>query len=181
MRIVVERIAFLLVCYLQPICIPTPEAITILAGSELLGASWAFALGLIGTLAGICTLYELTRKKGRKFIQKFINMSKIEKYNEFVGRHSIIITGLLFIIPVLPDEIICVGAGLANIKRGIFLTTALFSKIVSISMIAYAEVFAKTFQLSKWEILFIELVILFTFAGLFRFFSKRKSERIQEL
>jgi len=181
MGIVAERGLFLLVCFLQPIIIPTPEAVTILAGSELLGASWAFVLGVVGTLLGIYTLYEITSKKGRKFILRFVKQSKIERYNDFVGKHSILITGLLFIIPVLPDEIICVGAGLASIQKGIFMTIAFFSKIVSISMMAYAEVFAETFQISKWEIIVIELIILFAIAGFFRYFHKRKKERIQAM
>lgn len=45
---------------------------------------------------------------------------------------------LLFIIPILPDEIVCIGAGISKVNLKKFLIIALLSKSIIFFTLVYA-------------------------------------------
>ena len=154
-------LVFLILCILQPICLPVPEATTILTGTLQLGPTKAFIIAMCGIMFGIVVMYQLTHFLSKKFLRKFKKSPKFKAYQRYMSKYPILTTGLLFAIPVIPDEIICIGSALGGIKMSIMLPIAFFSKIISIGMITYSQAIADIFVLKQWQVIVIEISIMF--------------------
>lgn len=166
---------YLALCILQPICLPFPEAVTYLFGLETIGPHLSLVMGVLGTVTGIFSAYTLSRRLGERYTEKLGAKKGINLYKRIVKKNEVLITGLLFVIPVIPDEAICIGAGLIGIQRGILLLTAFFSKIVSISMVVYSDFIADLFGTNRWIILAIELILLYILAYIYKKIQLKKN------
>lgn len=151
---------FLILCILQPICLPVPEASTILTGTLNLGPTPTFIIGMTGIMFGITVMYQLTHFLSKKFLRKLKKSPKFKAYQRYMSKYPILTTGLLFAIPVIPDEIICIGSALGDIKMSIMLPIAFFSKIISIGMITYSQAIADIFVLKQWQVIVVEISIM---------------------
>ncbi len=173
-----SALLYFLLCLIQPVCLPIPEAATIIGGTLAIGEFWSLILGVIGLVLGITIMYFLTKKIGdRLFKNKKKTGQQIERYMSYIKRHAIIITGALFIIPALPDEIIVVGAALSGIPYRILLPMAIFTKTISVGMIAYAEPMAEYLPIGRWELIAIELCVVFIISIIFRLYQNKKQRQ----
>ncbi len=132
------KLIYFSVCYAQPIILPVPEIVTVVAGSAALGPFTAFILGFMGAVLGILTMFYLSRTFGMKLVQRLVNEKQLDQYHRFVKKNETWILILLFIVPVLPDEIICVGAGVSGVKVKRFVLIAVLGKIVTTFSLAYS-------------------------------------------
>ncbi|HEX3023181.1 MAG TPA: VTT domain-containing protein [Lachnospiraceae bacterium] len=159
---------FFVICFLQPICLPCPEVVPYIFGSKFLNPICCFLLGYFGTILGILCMYLLSKHLcgGRK--SNAPKEKKMSFYLKYLRKHEIIVTGLLFIIPVVPDEIICVGAGAVGISGKTFFIIAAVSKLVTVSAFAFSAVFADIIGIDKDMIVILELILLFSAAYVIR-------------
>ncbi|OUN00063.1 MAG: hypothetical protein BAA02_02560 [Paenibacillaceae bacterium ZCTH02-B3] len=141
------------VCFLQPIALPLPEALTVMAGSAVLGAFPAFVAGFAGTMLGVLAMFALARYGGMKVAVKLVKPQQLERYHRFVSRHEWPILVALFVIPVLPDEIVCVGAGISGVAIRRFLTVAVLSKLATSSSFAYSVELGDLLSVSPAQLL----------------------------
>jgi uncharacterized membrane protein YdjX (TVP38/TMEM64 family) len=102
----------------------------------------------------------------------------IKAFQEVVELYNIKIIGMLFIIPVFPDFIICIGASLMKINLPLFLLIAIISKSISIGMIEYSELIGDVFQVNRWQIIIVELFIVNIISYLFKL-HKRSKEKVR--
>ncbi len=172
-----KYLIFLFLCILQPICLPVPEATTILTGTIQLGPNTTFCIALCGILFGIFLMYNITHFFSKKFLKKFKKNKKFIAYQRYMSKYPILTTGLLFAIPIIPDEIICVGSALGNIKLSILLPVAVFSKVISIGMITYSQVIADIFVLKQWEVIVIEIVVMFIASSIYKIINNSSERR----
>lgn len=154
------ELIYVLTCFFHPILLPTPEAITISMGAMTFGPIKAFVLGFFGTMLGIATMYSLSRRFGSKLIMKLIKAKNLEKYKNYVQKNEVLLTGLLFIVPILPDEVVCAGAGILGISKRPFFIVAGITKIMTIATYAYMVEFAENFNINGVELIVLELVVL---------------------
>ncbi|MFI3260183.1 MAG: VTT domain-containing protein [bacterium] len=155
-----ELILFILVCILQPICWPLPEMTTVLYGVTVYGQLKGFIISYIGILFGIVLMYKLSFYMSDKHLKKFRSKKEFKKFQNYMQKNEILTIGVLLILPILPDEVICIGAAILGIKLKVLLTIALFSKFISIGIIAYAETIANYFEISNILVVIIELIIV---------------------
>lgn len=151
-------------CILQPICLPLPEASTILMGSVSLGPHVTFVIGLIGIMSGIILMYKLSFFLSEKYLVNFKKSTKYKTYQRLIASNPFLTIGILFAIPILPDEIVCVGSAIAGVPLKFLLSIAVFAKTISVGMITYSAEIAEVFAIRQWQIIAIEIVILFVFA-----------------
>lgn len=151
-------------CILQPICLPLPEASTILMGTKALGANITFVIGLIGIMIGIILMYKLSFFLSEKYLTNFKKSSKYKTYQKLVATNPFLTTGILFAIPILPDEIVCVGSAIAGVSLKFLLPIAAFAKSISVGMITYSAEIAEMFSIQQWQIIAIEIILMFVFA-----------------
>ncbi len=159
---------YVLICFAQPIVLPIPEVVTVVAGSTVLGAFQAFVLGVIGTTLGILSMFLLTRISGAKWIGKIVSEKHLSQYNRIVAKNEILFLAILFIIPVLPDEVICVGAAISGVNLRKFLMVALLSKIVTSFSLSYSIVLTEKFSLTPWmTTLILSSLVIFVYMAVF--------------
>lgn len=148
---------FFSICFLQPILLPMPEAATVTAGSAVFGSLPAACISFVGTLSGIIGAYFIAKIGGQKLIQRLVKEKHLNQYKSYVSRNETCILLILFIIPILPDEIICFGAGISGVSFKKFLIIASAAKLITSFSLAYSVDFAQTMSLTNTQ--FILLVI----------------------
>lgn len=144
---------FFFISFAQPILLPIPEAVTVPGASAVFGPATAAAIAFLGTLLGITAMFFAARYGGRKFISKMIKENQLEKYQNYVSKNETMIMFLLFIVPILPDEIICVGAGIGKVAPKRFLLIASVSKFFTATLLAYSVQLAESFPISGTQLM----------------------------
>lgn len=74
---------------------------------------------------------------GNKLVNKLVEPKQLEKYKKFVVKNETSVLIGLFILPILPDEVVCVGAGVSGVSFKKFISIAVLSKIVTV--FAYSQ------------------------------------------
>lgn len=171
---IMKYFIFFILCVLQPICLPVPEATTILSGSVTIGANETFIIGMIGIMLGIIIMYKVSFFLGEKYLTNIKKSSKYKTYQRLVSSNPFLTTGILFAIPILPDEIVCVGSALAGVSLRFLLPIAIFSKAISIGMITYSSDIANALSLNQWQIIAIEVVLMLVFALIYSRIKKTR-------
>lgn len=171
---IMKYFIFFILCVLQPICLPVPEATTILSGSVTIGADETFIIGMIGIMLGIIIMYKVSFFLREKYLTNIKKSSKYKTYQRLVSSNPFLTTGILFAIPILPDEIVCVGSALAGVSLRFLLPIAIFSKAISIGMITYSSDIANALSLNQWQIIAIEVVLMLVFALIYSRIKKTR-------
>lgn len=130
---VVAPIIYIGITFLQVTFIPIPGAVTILAGSYLFGAGWAFIYSYIGMIAGAMFAFLLGKIIGRPFIN-WISGSK-EKTDEWLGKlkgRENVLLFFMFLFPFFPDDVLCALAGILPITALGFFIMQLITRATSI-------------------------------------------------
>lgn len=169
-----EIIIFIIMALLQPICLALPEMGTIFYGTLVLGANKAFIIGYICILIGIAFMYKITFLFSEKYLNKLKKKKTFKKYQNYVENNQIITLGVLFILPILPDEIICIGSAILGINFKIFMIVALFAKFISIGMIAYSDEFSNFLNINQYVVIIIELILIFVSSCIYKYFKEKK-------
>ena len=173
-----KYLIFFICCILQPICLPVPEATTILTGTLQLGPTKTFAIGITGIMIGIVFMYQITHYLSKKYLRKLKKSPKFKAYQHYMSKYPVLTTGLLFAIPIIPDEIICIGSALGNIKLSIMLPIAFFSKVISIGMITYSKKIADILLLQQWHVILIEIVIMIIASIIYQKVNEKKKKKL---
>ncbi|MGG4492273.1 TVP38/TMEM64 family protein [Metabacillus idriensis] len=174
------KLVFVLLCFLQPIILPLPEALTVPAGSAVFGSFTAAYLSFFGTISGIAVMFLLARLGGQKLALKFVKEKHLRSYQAYLGKNETAILFLLFIIPVLPDEIICMGAGLSGVAFRRFFMVASISKLLTASSLSYSLELAKALSLTGQDaVLVVSLgagAVFILISGVKRILNNRKNK-----
>jgi uncharacterized membrane protein YdjX (TVP38/TMEM64 family) len=140
--------------------LPFPEAATVGAGSAVLGSLPAASISFVGTLSGIIIAYFIAKIGGQNLIRKLVKENHIKQYERYVSKNEISILLILFVIPILPDEIICFGAGISGVSFKKFLYIACVAKLVTSFSLAYSVDFAQSLSLTNTQFSILIIVIL---------------------
>lgn len=168
------KLIFFLVCFLQPILLPLPEAVTLPAGSAVFGPAAAAFLGFTGTLSGIIVMFLTARIGGLKLVSRFIKERHLIKYQKYMEKNENTILMLMFVIPILPDEIICVGAGMGGVSFKKFLGIASISKMLTSLLMAYSLSLANALSLSGSQLILVVSVVIGVFYSVSHLYKKKK-------
>lgn len=172
------KLLFLLICFLQPIILPLPEAVTIPAGSAVFGSFTATYLGFSGTISGIAVMFLIARGGGQKLALKLVKEKHLQSYQKYVEKNETTILFLLLIIPILPDEIICLGSGIGGVSFCRFILIASLSKLMTALSLSYSVELAKALTLTGQELISavsLAAGVLFILSiGVKRVLNKRK-------
>lgn len=171
-----KELIYFILCVLQPICLPAPEIATYLYGEKTVGHLKALIIGLIGVMIGLTIMYYISFKAAKYIVRKFNLGGKVRKFAEYVRKYQILIIGFLFVVPILPDEIICIGSPLIGINYIVFIIIAFISKLISISMVVFSENISMLFKVNQSTIIIIEIVLCLLATIIFNIIDKRRKK-----
>lgn len=172
---------YFLFCVLLPICIPVPEAAVVLWGTGQTGSLGAFVLGVAGSVLGLAIMHTFSSAiaehifKGKKARRQLAWMQKL------TGRYRIWILGVLLIVPLVSDEVLCVGSAFLKIPLSQFLKIGIIAKIISVGMVAFSGSLGVICGLERWKIIAVELLVMLLASACLQYFCRQgEAEKYHE-
>ena len=95
---------------------PIPSNVLAVAGGLLFGTLSSFLLTTGAVLLGSILVFLLARLLGRSFADRLVSKRLSEKYLELIHSKRDVFLALVFLFPFFPDDLICILAGLTDIK-----------------------------------------------------------------
>jgi len=121
-------IAFFIIQLASVIFAPIPSNISSVAGGMIFGLWKSFIISTTAIISGSVLVFLLARKLGKPFADRFVSPQILNKYGHLLAEKGDILLALVFFLPFLPDDAICIVAGLSNIKFSKFLTLVLLAR-----------------------------------------------------
>ena len=174
-------IVFVLLTVFQVVVLPIPEAVTILLGVAIYGATWSFVLSVIGTVIGSLISFMLGKVFGRKLCNWMFGADNTEKYARILSEKGKFLFIIMLLFPAFPDDMLCMIAGITSMSYAYFTVICLVTRPVMIGLTAYLGSGAIPF--SGWGIpVWIALVCLMfaafvVISGLRKSIESRKPKR----
>ncbi len=171
---------YFLVCVLLPICIPVPETAVVLWGTGRIGSLGAFALGVTGSVLGLTIMYSLSSLIVHRIFKGKKERRQLAWLQQLTGRYRVWILGVLLIVPLVSDEVLCAGAAFLKISLPQFLKIGIIAKIISIGMIAFSGFFGSLCGLRRWQMIAVELLFMFLASAALQHFCKKGEANYHE-
>ncbi len=125
-------IIFIIIQFLQVTLIPLPAALTTMAGVALFGFWPTFLYSVIGVMIGSILAFYLGRKFGVKLIIWLFGKNAYNKYIKITqGKDKVVLT-LMFLFPFFPDDLLCIVAGITDMKYWQFFIIMLITRPINI-------------------------------------------------
>lgn len=130
------RFTFVLLQFLQVTFLPIPSTISTLAGVLIYGPLQTALLSLSGIILGSLFAFFLGRQFGRKLVSFMVGEQTCEKWVKFLtnAKYSFFI---MMILPIFPDDVLCLVAGLTKMSWTFFTVTNLIARPAGIFMTCY--------------------------------------------
>ncbi len=130
------RFAFVMLQFLQVTFLPLPSTVTTLAGVLIYGPLQTALLSLAGVVLGSVFAFFLGRQFGRKLVEFMVGKETCEKWVKFLtnAKYSFFV---MMVLPVFPDDVLCIVAGLTNMSWTFFVVTNLIARPIGIFMTCY--------------------------------------------
>lgn len=169
---------YFLICVLLPVCVPVPEMAVVLWGSRQIGSFGAFFFGVTGSVLGLTMMYSLSSlivhriSKGRK------ENRQLAWIKQLTGRYGVWILGVLLIVPLVSDEVLCAGSAFLKIPLPQFLKIGIIAKIISIGMTAFSGFLGGLCGLRRWQMIAVELLMMFSASAVLQHFCKKGEAKL---
>lgn len=110
-------LAFILIQYAQVVIAPLPGNVSGVLGGLIFGW-WGILWSFIGSFFGYWTIYALTRRFGRSLVEKVVSKKALDKFDFIFSKRGPLILFIIFMLPMMPDDVVCYIAGLTDIPMG---------------------------------------------------------------
>ena len=157
------RITFVFLQFLQVTFVPIPSTILTIGGAIIYGPLQGALLSLAGILLGSTLAFMLGRQFGRRLVSFMVGKETCEKWVKFLSRakYSFFI---MMLLPIFPDDVLCLVAGLTNMSWAFFVLTNLITRPIGIFTTSYlgsGELIPyHGWGLIVWAIILVAAVIL---------------------
>ena len=135
---------FVAICVFFPL-VPFP----VLAGviGAVFGAAQGAIITLSGAMVGTMGFYYLSRYGFRDYAEKKLQQyPNVQKYEEWLIRHSFVAILTCRIFPIMPSPVINIICGISHVNWVIFFTASAIGKIPNILILSFA---GASFQQNK--------------------------------
>jgi uncharacterized membrane protein YdjX (TVP38/TMEM64 family) len=119
-------VAFVALQAVQVVVAPIPGSLTAVAGGYLFGW-WGLAFSLVGVTIGSAVAFWLARRFGRPYVERIADTAALERFDAVLGETGDVGVFVVFLVPGLPDDVVCFLAGLTPIR---------LRRLVGISLVA---------------------------------------------
>ena len=124
-------IVYAVVQFLQVTFIPINSTPVTVAGSLLFDWWLCLILTLVGQIGGSVLAFWIGRKFGLKAVYKFAKPQTVEKWRgKMKGREKTTLL-FMFVLPVFPDDLLCLLAGLTDMRYSTFFGVQVLSRTMA--------------------------------------------------
>jgi uncharacterized membrane protein YdjX (TVP38/TMEM64 family) len=100
---------------LQSLMVALPGQAIQFTSGYLFGVWWGTLYSWIGVVIGSALAMVLARYFGRPLVKRYVSPSTQDRINDYADEHGTIVVFLLFLLPFLPDNLICFAVGLTRL------------------------------------------------------------------
>lgn len=135
--------AFILLQIVQVVIPVIPGAVSCAAGVVLFGPWYGLLYNYIGVVTGSAINFFLARKHGKCFVRYFVKEETYDKYETWLekGKKFDKFFLLSIVLPCMPDDLLCMVAGLTRMSWKKFSAILLLGKPASIAAYSMAAVY----------------------------------------
>jgi len=171
------RVFFVFLQFIQVAFLPIPSPLVVVAGSLIYGPFQASLLSLAGILLGSAVAFAIGRIFGKKVVSFMVGKDNQKKWSSYLSnaKYSFV---LMMLLPLFPDDVLCMVAGLTDMSWTFFMVTQLITRTIGIFTMSFLSV-GDIIPFSGWGIyvwIFIGL-----FAVLAIYFSIKYNKEIENL
>lgn len=117
---------------------PVGSGVFVWLGIALFGANWkCFVATLGGCLLSYVMIDFIGRIGGSKLIIKIFGESEYHKTNDMINEKGLIYVPIMYLLPIFPDDFICLCVGSMKMKWWLHMLFALFGKSVGIATVVF--------------------------------------------
>lgn len=107
---------FVLIQAAQVIIAPIPgQALAFMSG-YLFGTIPGTVYSLLGATLGSYVVFRLSRRYGRRHVERAIDSTLIDRFDTIIASRGLPALFVVFLVPGLPDDVICFLAGLSDLR-----------------------------------------------------------------
>lgn len=130
------RLIFVFLQFLQVTFLPIPSTISTLAGVLIYGPLQTALLSLAGIMLGSVLAFWLGRAFGKKLVTFMVGKAACNKWTKFLsgGKYTFFV---MMLLPIFPDDILCLVAGLTDMSWAFFVGTNLITRPLAIFLTCY--------------------------------------------
>ncbi|MGL5315723.1 MAG: TVP38/TMEM64 family protein [Peptostreptococcaceae bacterium] len=154
-------IVFFIIQLLSIIIAPIPSNISAAAGAMVFGVWKSFFMTMLAIVVGSIVVFALTRKFGKKFIDRFVKKEIYEKYENIVtsqkGETAI---ALMLLLPFFPDDMINFLVGLSNISFKRYMAILIITRPWGILFASFISVANINIPMIGWTLI-VAIIVLF--------------------
>lgn len=130
------RFAFVFLQFLQVTFLPLPSPIFVVAGSLIYGPFQSSLLSLAGILLGSGVAFFIGRVLGKKVVKFMVGEQAQEKWSKKLNKYKYSFF-LMMLLPLFPDDILCLVAGVTDMTWTFFMTTQFITRPIGIFLVSY--------------------------------------------
>lgn len=130
------RFTFVSLQFLQVTFLPLPSPIFVVAGSLIYGPFQSSLLSLAGILLGSAVAFFIGRVLGKKVVVFMVGKESQEMWTKRLSKYKYSFF-LMMLLPLFPDDILCLVAGITDMSWTFFMTTQLITRPIGIFLVSY--------------------------------------------
>lgn len=157
---------FILLQFLQVVVLPIPSTVTVVAGSALFGPLLGSIYSLIGIMIGSLVAFLIGRYAGYRVAAWLVGKETLDKWLKKIKGKDKLLLSAMFLLPVFPDDVLCIVAGISSMSLVYFLVVIFLSRVLAIFTTSYSITIIPLNQwwgILTWAILLVLILILFVF------------------
>ena len=143
-------LGFIVLQILQTVLAPIPGNAVGLLGGYLFGP-WSILWTLIGSAIGFFIVFYISRRFGRGLVEKVVKKDALDKFDFLITgqkdykeenngktpNRALVIFFIIFLLPGLPDDIVCYIAGLTEIPIKTLMALVILGRLPTIVVTSY--------------------------------------------
>ena len=120
---------------------PINSIIFVIPAIIVFGAIKAFVLCYVGLIIGSIIMFFIGRIGGIKILSWIVGKDKALKYKFVLGKGKFMLP-IFMLLAIIPDDLLCVSAGLSNIDFGYFLLVILATRGIDLACTCFIGIHA---------------------------------------
>lgn len=108
-------LVFVVLQAVQVLVAPIPGQVLAVVAGYLFGPWWGTLYNMLGITLGSTLAFWLSRRYGRSYAERMFDDAALETFDAVADSHGLLVLFVLFLIPGLPDDVICFAGGLTSI------------------------------------------------------------------
>lgn len=156
----IGSILYTILLAIQIVFLPINSLILIVPAMLIFGSLKAYLLSLLGLLIGSIIAFYMGRLFGAQVISWMFGREKTEVWAKKIGANGKLMLPICFLIPIFPDELICMLAGLSNIKTSYFVLVSIITRAIDLAFTCFI---GSIIPFHGWWLLLWATLLLITF------------------